>query len=306
MEALGFIDEPMTASTFNGWPREDPMRSPSPAATHRRGRHERTVADLRPADVTRELLTRRVRWGMLTIVLTLAAALVGGGFWLWQRPSAMADAAVSNISTQAGALQPELTSLQDINQQLLEPELDLSAVSAQSAAVNGEARALFDASGAVPSSEAATRRLAADVASTAIDASRILSSATAYRSAILPILVPPDLETDPELIGLDDAVRDFGAWQSQFDEVRSALPEGTLPDVTERLETISAGLESIQAGYLDALREDDRTAADQQVRDIEDQLRDVEAVLNVSLEDVQTRVHRLTDEALAGIDQLLS
>lgn len=299
MEALGFIETPMMTSTWSTSPPPRPITPPPPSV------EDDPFAGWQPTKGSSELTERRFRWGMASVLALIIGGLTVAGLWLWQRPEAMAAASSSEVTTSAETLESELVGLRDTNSNLLAPELDSSAVSAQSLAVDGAARAVFDAAGALSDAAAPRRSLAVDVATTALDASRLIRDAVAYRSAVIQILVAPDLETDPDLIGLDDAVRDFGAWQQQFNQVRSALPTGTMSEVSSELELVAGNLASIQGRYVDALRDDDRLAAEGVLKDLAEQLSQVEESLINSLEEVQARVDDLIGDSLAGIRLLV-
>lgn len=299
MEALGFIETPMMSSTWFTSPPPRPITPPPPSV------EDNPFAGWQPTQGSSELVERRFRWGMVSVLVLIIGGLAVAGLWLWQRPGLAAAAASSEVTTQAEALQSELVGLRDINNELLGAELDSSAVSAQSLAVDGAARGLFNAAGALSDTAATRRSNAVDVATTALDASRLIRDAVAYRSAVIQILVAPDLETDHDLIGLDDAVRDFGEWQQQFNEVRSTLPTGTMSEVTGELELVAGNLTSIQGRYVDALREEDRLAAEAALSDLTEQLSQVEGSLTTSLEEVQARVDDLIGQSLAGIGDLI-
>lgn len=299
MEALGFIETPMMTSSWSTSPPPRPITPPPPPV------EDDPFAGWQPNKGSSELTERRFRWGMASVLTLIIGGLTVAGLWLWQRPEAMAAASSSEVTTSAETLESELVGLRDTNNNLLGPEFDSSAASAQSLAVDGAARALFDTAGALSDAAAPRRSLAVDVATTALDASRLIRDAVAYRSAVIPILVAPDLETDPDLIGLDDAVRDFGAWQQQFNQVRSALPTGTMSEVSSELELVAGNLASIQGRYVDALRDDDRLAAEGVLKDLAEQMSQVEESLINSLEEVQARADDLIGDSLAGIGDLV-
>lgn len=303
MESLGFIESPATVS--RSWVPADPIPMEPAAAPVKRGAHERTVADLDPIDTTRELFRRDIRWGLVITVAMMLLGLVMVASWVWQRPAVMAEQAASDLAAAATTLTPELETLQEVNDSLTTPDLDASAVSVAALAVDARARALFNASAALPATQSLTRTEASDAATKALDASRLLSDASAYRGAVIQILVAPALETDPGLIALDDAVRQIGTWRLGFDQVRSALPVGTMPQVSTQLEVVSTGMESIQNRYVDGLREDDRRAAEAALLELEAQLEVAETLLASSLSETQATVTELIQESLAGIDRLL-
>lgn len=297
MESLGFIETPTTISTWSTPPL--PPRPPAPPPIPQQGD---PLNGWHPSDVQTGLVTRRVRWGMVSTLVVVVAALAFAGVWLWHRPAAMADLAASDVSTAARALEPELEGLRELNETIAGAEIDPSAVTAQSFAVDARARALFNISGELAGP---TRTLAADTATAALDASRLISDAVAYRSAVVQILLAPDLETDPDLVALDDAVRDFGQWQQRFNDIRSALPTGTMSAVSDELAAIAVNLDSIQGRYVDGVSNDDRLAASRALDDLTALLDGAESTLNNSLREIQTRVDELIESSLAGIDQLV-
>jgi hypothetical protein len=230
----------------------------------------------------------------VVLLALVVAGLALGGAWLYQRPGLEREAVFSDLNTQAERVEMALPGLEAINAALTTPAVE--SVIAPLTALEAEARARFPRSGSLPQTESATRGLAADAASTALDASRLLGDAIAYRQAVLPILAQPELETDPMLIELDEAARAFGAWQLRVDEVRTALPSGVLADVTEQLDVLSGDLPGLLSGYIDALREDDAEAASAVIREIGGRLGHVESRLMSALSGVQQRVSdRLED-----------
>jgi hypothetical protein len=107
---------------------------------------------------------------------------------------------------------------------------------------------------------------------------------------VIPILTGPTLETDPELVELADAAAQFAAWQAHFDTVRNVLPGTVLLPVTEELAEVSTDLAAIQTAYLDGLREGNRPAALQAVRDLEGRLNDAWSLLVSQTESVKSSI----------------
>ena len=294
LESLGFTDAVVEWS-------DSPDLSPvvieaaAPSLPHR-GRHEAgpdPIAGWAPSDASR-LQGSNIRWGLMAFLALVIAGLAFGGVWLYQRPGLQRQAVFSDLNAQAERVEMALPGLEAINAALTAPAVE--RVTAPLTAVETEARSLFQISGSLPQTESVSRGLAADVASTALDASRLLGEAIAYRQAVLPILAQPELETDPTLIELDEAARAFGAWQLRVDDVRTALPSGVLAEVTEQLDVLSGDLPGLLSGYIDALREDDAEAAGAVIREIGGRLGDVESRLMSALAGVQERVSdRLED-----------
>lgn len=306
MEALGFIESPTTVS--NTWSAAQPLARAQTAVEARpikRGAHERTVADLEPNDTTELLVRSNVRWGLVGVVVLILAGLVGAATWLWQRPIAQAESAVAELESAAADLQSDLTSLAESTPSLTVAQTDPADLATRARAVDDSARRLFNAAGALAASAGDMRSHAADAASSALDASRLLSDAIAYRSAVVQILVPPELETDPEIVALDDAVRAFGTWQQEFNRIRSALPTGTMSDVSSQLTLLAGDLESIQSRYVDGLREDDGEAAEAALKQVAGRLAGAESSLWTSLAEVELKADTLIETSISGLERLL-
>ncbi|MCZ6739469.1 MAG: hypothetical protein O7C01_06820 [Actinobacteria bacterium] len=303
MEALGFIDNPGTASTWT-----TTAAHPTTVVTSTTSQIAPTIdpfADWQPTEVGSRLLYGRVRWGLLSTLLLMAVGLVGIGFYIHQRPAALASETLIEVHASASALSPELIAAQELNNGLLDQEPMSSTVTASLLTLASKARDLFEASATLPPSKAASRTLAANVASEALDASRLLGTSYAYRAAVIPILAAPEFETDAGLIALDDAARRFGEWQLKFDSVRSALPAGTLSSVTNELAIISGDLQSVQTRYLDALRRADRPGAVTAVDNLSKRLTAAEGMLYSGLSEVQVKVQSRIDKALSTIELLV-
>lgn len=303
MEALGFIDNPVTASTWS-----TTATPPMTVATPTTSRIAPTIdpfADWQPTEIGSRLLRGRIRWGLLSASLLMAVGIIAIGFWIYQRPAALASEALIEVHVSASALSPELIAVQELNNSLLDQEQIPTTVTAALLTLDAHARDLFEASATLPPSEAASRTQAADAASEALDASRLLGTSYAYRAAVIPILAAPVLETDSSLIALDDAARRFGEWQSKFDSVRSALPTGTLSSVTTELAVISGDLDLAQTRYLDALRKDDSLGTITAVDDLSKRLTAAEGMLYSGLSEIQAKVQSRIDKALSTIELLV-
>ncbi len=301
MEALGFMDNPGIAGTWT-------TTAVPPATARPTSQIAPTIdpfADWQPTEVGSRLLRGRIRWGLLSASLLIAAGFVAVGFWIYQRPAALVSEALTEVQTSASALSPELMAAQELNKRLVDQEQMPSTVMAALLTLDSKARDLFEASAALPSSEATFRTQSADSASEALDASRLLGTSYAYRAAVIPILAAPEFETDASLVTLDDAARRFGEWQSKFDSVRSALPTGTLSPVTTELAIISGDLDSLQTRYLNALRKGDRWGAITVADDLSERLTVAEGMLYSGLSEVQVKVQSRIDKALTTIELLL-
>ena len=302
LEILGFTDAESVWS-------DPPIDADTEEIEPSRGRHEVVApqpdpfADWKPAEFGGRLAGSNVRWGMVVVLILSIVSLGGLALWLYQRPAVQEQTAIGEVSTQAGSLRSVLPLLEEFNQTLLEDTSEMGPSSLVE--VESEARALFDASGTLSGSGTGARTAATQAASAALDGVRLASEARSYRAAVTPVLIAPELETDPELIQLDEAARSFGSWQLAFDEVRTALPEGFLPDVSQRLDVLSGDLAGIMGRYVDALREDDRSAAEDVLSSLSSRLSQVRSSLDESLERIQGRVTARIVETGDALDRLL-
>ncbi len=303
METLGFSD---TQSTWTDSPSRPVPGQQSRVAPVRTGRHEASpdpLAGWKPEEFGGRLIGGNVRWGLVVGMAALIIGLVWFGMWLYQRPEAEAAATASEVVAQAQSLQGELAVLEELNDQL--DSLNDNPDTSELFAVENEARALFNMSGELGSSSMGIRSQATDAAGTALDAVHLLSDAYAYRSALVPVLLAPALETDPELIELDEAARSFSEWQSHFDDIRTALPSGVLPEVTDQLDAVSRSLSRSLNEYVDALGEDDMAAASGVIRDLSDALSEVESTLVVAVRELQGTVTTQVEDARRSLELLL-
>ena len=285
METLGFSNP---SATWTERP------NPAPIATaERRGRHEApepkpdTVADWEPEDIGSRLTGGNTRWSIVVVSVLVVVGIGGLAYWLYQRPVAQAEASLATLSTEAGRLSEALPTLEAFSASLT---ASASANSTELFEVDEAARALFNASGDMAGSSSQLRSAAAAAATSALDGARLAGDAGSYRLAVTPILVAPDLETDPNLIELDDAARSFGGWQLRFDEVRTALPNQTMTATTEQLDILSGDLPAFLTRYMGALRQDDQNLADEVVSELSSRLGVIEEQMTTSLGEIQTRV----------------
>ena len=307
LETLGFSDSTSVWS-------DSPVAVLDPPSiqhqTPRRGRHEAPetepdpLADWRPEDIGGRLTGGNVRWGLIIVSMALVAVLAGFAYWLYQRPAALQEASAIDLVSRAAGLDAALPVLEEFNDALLiaDPATGPSALFA----VESEARSVFEAAGGLASAQTELRRAASEAAGSALDGVRLATEAHAYRAAALPILAAPEFETDPSLIELDEAARDFGDWQLAFDVVRTALSESVMSDATQQLDILSGDLNALLTRYVDALREDDMAGAGEVVSDLETRLEEIGEVLERSVEEVQTRVSIRIDETKGALDRLLS
>ena len=302
METLGFSNP---SATWTDSPMSIPHTTP---ATSRRGRHEApepepmTVADWDPEDFGTRLSGRNIRWSIVTMVLMMLCGLGALAYWLYQRPAAQAEASLTSLSIEARALRDVLPILEAFSASLSTNEI---AGSNELFDVDTASRALFDASGELSGTGSDLRSSAAQAATSSLDAIRLAGDASAYRLAVTPILVAPELETDPTLIELDQAARDFGDWQLEFDEVRTALPDQIMTETTQQLDILSGDLAGILTRYMDALREDDQDAADVVLDDLNERLAAVLEQMITSLENIKSRVTERIDEAQTALSHVL-
>lgn len=302
MESLGFIEEDLTR--VSSW-QTPPTVSPGSESTPSQVAKVDPFDDWSPTEVGRGLLTGRVRWTVLVGVVMMCAGIAGVAAWIYQRPAELARDALVELETTAGALQPAVLALHAANDHLLSP-LDRTSSHTQSLLeVDKRARALYEASASLTAAQSSDRVLAADAASAALEASATLRDGLGYRAGIVPILAMPELQTDPQLIELDEAALAFGEWQAQFDAVLTALPEQILAPLTAELASISGTLESSRMLYLDALRNDDPDAAQAVLDTLQGRLSAAETLLEEELVGVHARVALRIEASLAAIDSLV-
>lgn len=263
-----------------------------------------TVADWRPGEFETQLTGGDFRLGVFLTSLILVVGVAAGAFWLYQRPAADATASNEVVVENARQLESSLGGLETFNADLAEAELenDMSLLFAADSA----ARALFDASGDLPESASDTRSAAAAASSATLDGVRLAGDAHTYRLAVWPMLAAPELETDPSLIELDEAARTFGDWQLRFDDVRTALPDSVMPDVTAQLDVLSGDLSKTLSGYVDALRQNDSAGADAVLGSLSTRLDVIRENLDSALIDTRSRVEQRVAEARAEIQSLLA
>lgn len=301
METLGFSNPSAT------WT-DSPVQVEVAAVPPRRGRHEapepepETLADWDPGDFGARLTGRNVRWSIVVISLLVLCGAGALGYWLYQRPAAEAQASLETLSAEAERLQAALPTLETFAAALTAGE---GAEPSQLFPVDEAARALFAASGDLSTEGSGLRSSAAAASTAALDGLRLAGDASSYRLAVAPILVPPELETDPNLIELDEAARDFGVWQLHYDEVRTALPEQAMAATTQRLDILSGDLPNILTRYMDALREDDQSAAVAALEELAGSLREVQDLMDASLAQIQARVADRIAEAESALSTVL-
>jgi hypothetical protein len=308
MEVLGFIDTPGAATTWTT------TETPLPSGTHTTSAGtptaeppsiEEILETWVPNDVDSDLTRKKIRWGRVAGVVLFAAFVGVVGYWLYTQPAQVTAQARAGVVDEAMSLQGHLDTLAALNATLAADALAAPTATADLLAADDQARSLFDVSGALPPSHATSRSLAADAAGDVLDASRLVGDAIAYRAAITPVLVVPELETDSALIELDDAALLFGEWRSRFDRVRAALPTTVLSEVSAEFTLVSGEINSIQTRYLDSLRNDDAALAASTLDRLANRLAGVEVLLGASLADIQTRVTERLASAGSALDLLV-
>lgn len=302
MELLGFLDNPGTATSW--------VASAEPDVEVTVGRHlrpgeEARIADRAPSELGSEFLKGNFRWSALLALILIGAGIAALGAWVTQRPVADRAVAVAGVQASAAELRSAVAGVTGLNESLVAPEVTIGSVTETLSQVDDLARQLFTASALLPQSEATHRSRATAASGDALDATKLLREAYAYRAAVLPVLAAPALETDPELIEIDEAVRQFGSWRARFDEIRTALPADVLGRVTGELDSVSVQLDAMMTDYVDALRSDDQAAAADVVTGLERRLAAIETSLFTALGDVQTRVQRHIDGSLFALDLLV-
>lgn len=299
MESLGFSDNSSVWSD----------RSRSRSDPGHRGRHESGVEVPRDqpdedwSDLGRRLGGTDTRWGMVVFVVLALAAASGLAFWLYQRPGRDAEAARSELQARAESVVGLLPELEALNSQLA--YADSTGATTALASLDEAARSLFEISSDVPDDSAELRATAVHAAGSLLDTIGLVDETIAYRQVLMPVLVAPELETDPNLIELDQAVRDFTEWQANLDSARSALRSGVMPDLTSQLDQLSADMPSTMSAYVDALRIDDQRAATSVVSDIAQRLAAIGQDLETSLADTQQMVSEDVVEIRQTLQPLL-
>jgi hypothetical protein len=210
------------------------------------------------------------------------------------------------VQAAAATLEPEMVGLKQLNQTLAAPSTDAGAINQAMLDLESAIRALFEAGATLDHLDAVVKSTVLEIAGEVSEAQRLFSDAHAYRAALIPVLAPPDLETDPELVALEDAAASFSEWQARFESVRTALPSGILPEVTAGLDGLAAEIGRGQRLYLDALGDDDLEGAMLAVGRIEEGLGGVEDILFAALAATSDQVDSLIRNATEGLGALPS
>jgi len=296
LESLGFTD------VTRSWSDSPIIGDETPRCRHLAAPPKaEEVADQRPQEFGRQLAGTNVRWGMITLIVVVVGGLAAFGYWLSERPAAAELSARIDLTTKAETLETALPLLTELNQGLRDPEpaIDLGNLDS----MESIARDLFTISGSIAEND--LRSAAFKAASSTLDGIRLVRGTYAYRSAVLPILNAPILETDRDSITLDEAARSFGTWQLAFDNVRTALPDEVLPAITQQLDILSAELTSFLGRYVEALRQDDRASVESVLVSLDARLDETEHLLWNSVDEIQARVQMRIDETLAALMVIL-
>lgn len=299
LESLGFSD---SAHVWSDSPRPVPLMHLGPQSAP--PTEPDLLADWQPTEVGGRLTGRNFRWSLVVAPLLLAGAVAAFGWWLYQRPIENAQASSEAVVAQAETLQATLPALEELNSGLL--KLDETTEIGALTAVDTAARDLFSGSGDLDPTNAGARSAAASASSAALEASRLTGDAHAYQLAVAPILLTPEMITDPEAIALDDAARTFGDWQLTFDDTRTALPAGILADVTVQIALISEDLPMLLTDYVEALRADSQDGADAVLDQLAARLAGARASLEKAVIETQERVATRIAEAETALGSLIN
>ena len=332
MESLGFFDSPTTTWT-SGPTATAPDLEPEPVQTTELvaipvGKHTRKVeptgemvkdiwdstelhapslVDWAPEAFSSKTLGRRdFRWTVLVFLLLAVVTAAGFGYWVYQQPASTAASALVQVRADASALS---AALQQAAPLIADLDSDRLPVTNQDPTVFFEmgeaARAMFAASSELPASDSIDRTAAADAAGLALDASRQLMDATAYRTALEPALTFPLLETDPTLTDLSTATAAFSEWRSGFGAMHDALPTGVSGQASVALDEVMLDLDSVQTTYLDALRTNDRRLAVEALAGLQAQMQSIRHALLADMGEISASVASLVEQAQVRLDQLL-
>ena len=307
MEVLGFIETPGTTTsstitwvdTATNYSQEEPaLDGPIVPSDPFDG--------WRPQELGSRFFKGRIRWGVVTLVAGILALAVGGGLWMYQRPQVDARNSRQEVLAGISELTPELARLQALSQTLTGASIDAVEVNSVMLALDAAVRRLFGAGTDLSVSEGQAKTRLFDATGDTADILRLFGDAYAYRSGVIPILAAPTLETDPGLVSLEQAAAAFSQWQAHFEEMRAALPEAALPQVTEALDVLSARLPALQREYLDALGVEDVEGSANAVNRLEEELVSIEETLFDGLALIQMRIDDLVREAEAALDGVVS
>jgi hypothetical protein len=334
MESLGFIDPPDQSWTVSP-SLPAPATSPPSATTQTTelyeiptGKHTKRVEptgelikdiwdstelhapsllDWAPESFSATKLGRRSwRWPVVISVMVVVLSVAAFGYWLYGRADSQTSIALSVVTEQALHLDEMFDRseplIRDLDAERLPEANQDSTVFFD---IGEAARAMFAASADLPESDTSDRTAAAEAASLAIDASRRLMDATAYRTALEPALTLPLFETDPALTDLTTATAAFTEWRSGFENILDALPSEMTGLTSAALGDVSGKLETVQSAYLDAMRLGDRAVAVEAIGGLKADLLQVRAAMIADLGDLATAVDGLIEQARSRLAPLL-
>ena len=312
MESLGFLDAPFDSSATKPGPQ------PTTVITTRPGRrtgnhvqdlwdnteiHAPALIDWAPQETSRGLNKRNFRWSVFVVFLLMIAGASAFAYWLYQRPAELASNATAAVVSDATALSKTLEPVAAIAVQLGEDDLP-AGYADDLLAADAAARSLFTASAELVSGDDGRRALAADAAGAALDVTRRIENAIAFRMVLEPALVLPQLETDPDLADLATAVQEFGIWRAQLDELSAGLPEGVDSELLSSFDSFRASLAITQTSYVDGLRTGDGTAKTV-VEKIETQLAALRAQISDSFRALSNEIGVLISDAQTQLTLLI-
>ncbi len=323
LESFGFFDSPSMSSTVAP-PARPPQPDPQVTSLVRTGRHVRktgatvedmwnttqlhapSLVDWEPqSTMSSKLGHRNFRWPVVLVVLAMVAGAVGLGYWVYQRPNFEEANALDQVRADAATLSESLDRITPLvadlgSEQLPEANRDSSVY----AAVGDAARLLFTVSADL-GGQSALKTSASESASLALNVSRTLMDATAFRTVLEDSLTTPALETDPQLIDITAAALSFSDWRVGFESVREALPANVAAATSQALATLDTGLEARQSAYVDAMREKDRPAALNVLTSLDSDLADMRNVLLEDMQSISSEMTSLIEQSQAALDQLL-
>lgn len=321
MESLGFIDTPALVSST---PRR-PQPPPPVAETRlvRRGRHlaptgdpvrdlwDTTVLDSpslerwTPASegVTR-LTGRDFRWTLLALTGAVLLIALGLGYWLYDSSAGTEDGIGLELRGQASALDQGLDELRRVAMALPQAADPSEPAYEALSSVDQAARALFDELSELPPGHPARSDAAASV-ELALEAVRSIRETSVFSTALGPVLIAPDFETDPTLIDITTATEDVLGWRAGLEAVVDSLPSGTDGAAITWLQSMDQGLNRFQQDYLDALADRDAAAAMSAVAALEGFLEDTRSRLVLEVSQRTGEVVALIERASALLSPLL-
>jgi hypothetical protein len=313
LEMFGFIETPGVASappTRLVEVQVEAVVVPNPASpsavTENGVEKSDPFKDWKPEEVESRLVKGRVRWGLVASMVVILTGIAFTAYWVYQLPQAEARQAREAVVTAAGSLETSLADFESLNSDLAASALNGSRVNQVLLDLDNANRELFAAAGRLTAAESEARAIALDLAATVGEAQTAFTQSYTYRLAVIPVLVAPQLETDPSLTDVETAAAGLAEWEARFDSVRTSLPEDVLPEVSTRLNFISAALPGIQQAYLTGLSIGDAEATVDALALLSTSLSQAEALLFDGLADVSGVIQGLVDDSLSELERLRS